>query len=202
MNFSDMKFEILESNGENYKVWKDGILLQLGVMDIDYAFETSDKALASILIMKFSSARFTSVTGVRDHINKIREIAAQIISESFLVHNILNTLPKNYAPFKISYNTHKDKWSLNELMAMCMQEEGRLTMEIGESALLTTQEKNSTHAKFKGKQKLHPKGDIKKESRCFFCKSKGHMKKNCDKYKKWLIKKGINKPAEASGSKA
>ncbi|CAO2827720.1 unnamed protein product [Amaranthus hypochondriacus] len=163
---------------------------------LDEQFETSDKALASTLIMKFSSARLTSVRGVRDHINKIRDIAAQLknlevdISESFLVHYILNTLPKDYAPFKISYNTHKDKWSLNELMAMCVQEEECLTMEMGESALLTTQEKNSTNAKFKGKQKLQPNGEIKKESKCFFCKSKGHMKQDCEKYKKWLIKKG------------
>ena len=25
---------------------------------------------------------------------------------------------------------------------------------------------------------------------CFFCKKKGHMKKDCPKYKKWLEKKG------------
>ena len=61
--------------------------------------------------MKFSSARLTSMRGVRDHINKIRDIAAQLknleidISEFFLVHYILNTLYKDYAPFKISYNT-------------------------------------------------------------------------------------------------
>ena len=54
----------------------------------------------------------------------------------------------------------------------------------------TTQEKNSTHAKFKGIQKLQPKGDIKKESTRFFCKRKRHMKKDYDKYKKWLVKKG------------
>lgn len=27
------------------------------------------------------------------------------------------------------------------------------------------------------------------EINCFFCKGKGHYKKNCEKYKKWLIKK-------------
>ena len=25
-----------------------------------------------------------------------------------------------YSPFKISYNTHKDKWSINELLATCV----------------------------------------------------------------------------------
>jgi ionotropic glutamate receptor len=59
--------------------------------------------------------------------------------ESFFVHYILNTLPQQYGPFKILYNTYKDKWSINELMTMCVQEERRLVMELGESAMLATQ---------------------------------------------------------------
>ena len=82
---------------------------------IDDQFVTSEKVLASTLIMKFSSLRLTSVKGVREHIMKMRDIAAQLkklevdMSETFLVHFILNTLPHQYRPFKISYNTHKDK---------------------------------------------------------------------------------------------
>ena len=92
--------------------------------------------------MKFSSLRLTSVKGVREHIMQMRDTMAQLkkleveISESFLVHYILNTLPNQYRPFKISYNTHKDKWSINELMTMCVQEEERLEMEMGESTML------------------------------------------------------------------
>ena len=99
---------------------------------IDDQFVTSEKALASTLIMKFSSLRLTSVKGVRGHIMKMQDLAAQLkklevdISESFLVHFILYTLPSQYGPFKISYNTHKDKWSINELMTMCVQEEESL----------------------------------------------------------------------------
>ena len=98
-------------------------------------FVTLDKALASTLIMKFSSIRIISVRGVSEHIMQIKDITAQLkklgldMSESFLVHFILNTLPHQYGPFKISYNTHKDKWSINELMTMCVQEEERLVME-------------------------------------------------------------------------
>ena len=67
-------------------------------------FITFDKALASIII-----------------------IAAQLkkleidMSESFLVHFILNTLLHHYGRFKISYNTHKDKWPINELMTIRVQ---------------------------------------------------------------------------------
>ncbi|KAL5823734.1 hypothetical protein ACOSQ4_021634 [Xanthoceras sorbifolium] len=163
---------------------------------IDEQFVTSEKALASTLIMKLSSQRLTSVKGVREHIMQMRDIAAKLkklevnISESFLVHYILNTLPQQYGPFKISYNTHKDKWSINELMTMCVQEEGRLLMEQSDNVMLATQGKGKIQANQKGKGKITPKADIKKESKCFFCKKKGHMKKDCAKFKKWLEDKG------------
>jgi ionotropic glutamate receptor len=66
--------------------------------------------------------KLTEVRGMRDHIMRTRDIAAQLknlkvtMSDSFLVHYILSTLPQQYGPFKIFYNTHKDKWSRpNEL---------------------------------------------------------------------------------------
>ncbi|XP_020271019.1 uncharacterized protein LOC109846207 [Asparagus officinalis] len=127
---------------------------------IDEQFETSYKALASTLIMKFSSTKLIGVQGAREHILKARDIAAHLnkleveMSDSFLVHYILNTLPHPYRPFMISYNTHKEKWSINELMTMCVQEEGRLFMEQGESsqsAHLAVQRKKKIQAKSKGK---------------------------------------------------
>ncbi|XP_059285633.1 uncharacterized protein LOC132039108 [Lycium ferocissimum] len=96
---------------------------------VDEQFETSDKARASTLITKFSSMKLTSVRGVHEHIMKMRDLAAQLktleveMSETFLVHSILNSLPPQYDPFKISYNSHKDKWSIDELMTMYVQEE-------------------------------------------------------------------------------
>ena len=162
MGFFDIRCDILELIRENYKMWKERILLHLGWMDIDYAirhekslavdddsepyeinlyerwersnrlnimfiktklsaairslmdhytrvkdllkaideqFKTSEKALVSTLIMKFSTLRLTGTKGVRDHIIQIGDIVAQLktleieMSETFLVHYILNTLP-------------------------------------------------------------------------------------------------------------
>ena len=82
---------------------------------IDEQFIILDKALASTLIMEFSFIRVTSVSGVLEHIMQVRDIAAQLkklgidMSESFIIHFILKTIPHKYGPFKISYNTHKDK---------------------------------------------------------------------------------------------
>ncbi|KAA8541366.1 hypothetical protein F0562_025315 [Nyssa sinensis] len=270
VKFSNVGCDIPELKGDNFKMWKEKVLLHLGWMDIDYAirkdeppivtnisteaeialyehwersngfsvmfiktkisvgirgsvdqhtkvrdllkaideqFVTSNKALTSTLIMKFCSTRLDTVRGVREHIMKMRDTAAQLkkleveISDSFLVHYILNTLPPQYSPFKISYNTHKDKWSINELMTMCVQEEGRLIMEMGESAMLATQGKNKSQAnkKGKGKEKLAPQADIKKDPVCFFCKKKRHVRKDCPKFQKWLEKKGYAKPKETGG---
>ncbi|KAL5781976.1 hypothetical protein ACOSP7_007005 [Xanthoceras sorbifolium] len=77
---------------------------------INEQFVTSEKTLASTL-----SLSLTSVKDVREHIIQMRDIAAQLnklevnMSESFHMNYILNTLPQQYGPFKISYNTHKDK---------------------------------------------------------------------------------------------
>ena len=162
---------------------------------IDEQFVIFDKDLASILIMQFSSTKLIWIRGVRDHIMRIRDIEAQLkslevtMSDTFLVHYLLKTLPQQYSPFKISYNTHKDKWSINELLTMCVQEEGRLMMEEGEKVNLTTfGKKRKDRAKIKGK--ILVQLGIKKESKCFFGKKKGHMKKDCSKFKIWLDKKG------------
>ena len=62
-------------------------------------FATSGKALVNTLLMQFSSTKLTGIRGVRDHIMRLRDISAQpktlevTMSETFLIHFILNTLP-------------------------------------------------------------------------------------------------------------
>ena len=63
-------------------------------------------------------------------------------------------------------------------------------MELGGSAFLTNQGKNKDQAKNKGKGKVPAQANIKKESKCFFCKKKGHIKKDCAKFQQCLKKKG------------
>jgi ionotropic glutamate receptor len=49
-----------------------------------------------------------------------------------------------YGLFKISYKTHKEKWSINELFTICVQEEKGLRLEKPESAHLVSQAKKMT----------------------------------------------------------
>ena len=62
-------------------------------------------------------------------------------------------------------------------------------MEQGESATLAMHRNGKSQANQKGKGKIPPHASIKKDSKCFFCKKKGHMKKECTKFQKWLADK-------------
>ncbi|KAF7820704.1 Retrovirus-related Pol polyprotein from transposon TNT 1-94 [Senna tora] len=138
LNISD--FQVPELDGDNYRLWKENIILQLGWMDVDYAIrkdeppaltDTSNKSEIDLYERWERSNRLTQL--------KTLEVE---LPDSFLVYSILNSLPPQYGPFKISYNTHKQKWSINEVLTMCVQEEERLLEEMGESAHLANQGKD------------------------------------------------------------
>ncbi|XP_057981134.1 uncharacterized protein LOC131166559 [Malania oleifera] len=162
---------------------------------IEEQFVSPDKALTSTLINKLLVMKHHKSKSVREHIKEMKDIAAHLksleikITESFFVHFILNSLSAAYGPFKISYNTHKEKWSINELLTICVQEEERLKHKNLESANFVT------HRKGQGKKgkgangkplKKKEKGSLKRNDHrdaCFFYKKKGHQKKDCLKYK-------------------
>ncbi|CAD5184495.1 unnamed protein product, partial [Musa acuminata subsp. malaccensis] len=52
-----------------------------------------------------------------DKVAKLKTLGMDV-DEYFLVQFILNSLPSQFGPFKIHYNTNKDKWDLNELTSM------------------------------------------------------------------------------------
>ncbi|WJZ96175.1 hypothetical protein VitviT2T_014886 [Vitis vinifera] len=156
--------------GDNFKIWKERILLQLGCMDIDYAirkdephkiidtstleeillyerweksnrlsvmyiktkisvgirgsieqhenvrellkaideqFVTSDKALASTLIMKFTSLKLTGIRGVREHIMEMRDIVAQL-KKVEIGNDILSSWLATYIGIYTSQDENQD----------------------------------------------------------------------------------------------
>jgi len=118
------------------------------------------------------------------------------ISEDLLIHLVLISLPAQFNQFKVSYNCQKDKWSLNELISYCVQEEERQKQDKTKSAHFASTSK----AKDKRKRSKDPKKEAAKgpeqkkqsqESKCFFCNKTGHVNKKCDKYHAWRAKKGM-----------
>ncbi|KAL6342571.1 hypothetical protein AAG906_012428 [Vitis piasezkii] len=135
-SISDIRCEVPELRGDNFKIWKERILLQLGCMDKDYAIRkyephkiTDTSTPEEILLYKRweKSNRLSMISpykrcmrthhGNEGHSGSIEETRGRNV-ESFL-----------------------DKWSINELMTMCVQEEGMLLMEQRESVMLVTQRK-------------------------------------------------------------
>ena len=51
-NFSNIKCDIPELKGDNYKVWKERIVLHLVCMDIDYAIRKDKPLLIPTLQLK------------------------------------------------------------------------------------------------------------------------------------------------------
>ena len=47
-NFSNIKCDIPELKGDDYKVWKERILLHLGCMDIDYAIRKDKPTITDV----------------------------------------------------------------------------------------------------------------------------------------------------------
>ena len=134
-------------------------------------------------------------------VTRLKALKLELL-EDILVHLVLISLPTQFSSFKISYNTQKEKWTLNELIAQCVQEEEILKQEKIESAhLVSISQGFGTNKKRMGdnkgkqtafswisKQKVQKKQD--KEITYFFCKKTGHMKKTCTKYTTWYEKKG------------
>jgi gag-polypeptide of LTR copia-type len=62
------------------------------------------------------NSKYNGTNGVREHVMMMNDMAAKlkdmdmIISEEFLVHFIMASLHAQFGPFKINYNTQKEKW--------------------------------------------------------------------------------------------
>ncbi|XP_071714297.1 uncharacterized protein [Rutidosis leptorrhynchoides] len=99
---------------------------------VEEQFKGSSKSHASTLILKMLSTKYDGVSGVREHIMMMNDMVSKLkgmdmeISEGFLVHFIMTSLPSQFAHFKINYNTQREKWKMSELIAMCVKEEEKL----------------------------------------------------------------------------
>ncbi|KAM2953239.1 hypothetical protein FF1_031642 [Malus domestica] len=185
-------------------------------------FKESEKAETGTFLTQLTSMKFDGVGSVREHILKMADLAKKLkdlevaVTDQFLVHMALNSLPAKYGQLKVSYNTLKDKWGIDELISMCAQEEDKLKTDKTMEVHFVQTEKgikapnagsvNAAYKKkkkvisslpikntntFKGSHKLKPVNtEIDKENECYFCKETGHMRKNCTGFKNWLVRKG------------
>ena len=76
--------------------------------------------------------KYDGVSGVREHImklvhyyNKLKSLKVEL-GESYLIWQVLESLPPQFDMLKTSYNTQKDEWIVDEMIAIITQEEESL----------------------------------------------------------------------------
>lgn len=104
--------------------------------------DITDKSVAGRLMRELSTMKFDWSVPIHDHVTSMMNLAAKInsmgmnVDEPFLVQFVMNSLPPEFGQFEVNYNTIKDKWNIQEVKAMLIQEEGRLKKNGGHSVHL------------------------------------------------------------------
>ena len=162
-------------------------------------FTGSSKVYATTLLRQFVNERYTG-GGIREHILRMSNMESKLrpldlgFKEPQMVHMVMASLPKQFENFVSNYNMLQEKWSFQQLIAHCVEEEERIKASNGGSINYVhhKQKKNfqpnngASSSKFKGKQPEVP------NNRCHHCKKEGHFKSDCpDFLKSIMAKKGI-----------
>jgi len=77
--------------------------------------QTADKSVVGTLMSTLITMKFEGSRTMYKHVIEMTNIATRLktlrmtMNENFLVQFILNSLPSEYGPFQMSYNTMKDK---------------------------------------------------------------------------------------------
>ena len=169
--------------------------------EIKNRFAKNEKSETSTLLENLISMKYKGIRNIREYIMEMSHLTSKLraykldISEDFLVHLVLISLPTQFKQFKVSYNYQKETRSLNELISHCVQEEEMLKQEKIESAHLVCISKDKRKKRKKDKEAAevpYPKKQHKENNvdSCFFCGAAGHKKKQCANYHAWHEKKG------------
>ncbi|XP_062104312.1 uncharacterized protein LOC133815491 [Humulus lupulus] len=99
---------------------------------IEERFAKNDKVEMTTLLGSLMTMKYNGQGNVREYIMEMHHIISRLktlkieLSDDVLVLMVLLTLPAQFNQFKISYNCQKEKWTLNELISHCVQEEERV----------------------------------------------------------------------------
>ncbi|CAM8880783.1 unnamed protein product [Rhodiola kirilowii] len=134
--------------------------------EFEKRFVENDKVKTSELLANLISMKYFGKGNVKEHIMEMSQLASKLkalkleISENLLVHLVLISLPSKYSQFRISYNCQREKWTLNELISFCVEEEEMLKHDKAANSKAPV---FNTHVT------------------CHFCEKTGHVKKKCPK---------------------
>ena len=163
-------------------------------------FEAKSRSKKIFYRRKLYSTRMQKGTDMTEHINFLKTIADQLeavedpVSEEDLVIISISSLPDEYNYLITALETiAEDKLTFNYVRDRLIHENDKLKNEKADDFLVKPSSSNQDALFTKGSKKS---ADTKK-IKCFYCKKKGHMAKDCFK-KKADMKK--NKEIEEKSS--
>ncbi|XP_074352366.1 uncharacterized protein LOC141691535 [Apium graveolens] len=96
---------------------------------IEQYFAKNEKAEMSNYLSKLVTMKYKRKGNIREYIIGMSNLAGKLkleLSDELFIHFVLISLPPQFGHFVVSYNNEKEKWTLNELISHCVQEEERL----------------------------------------------------------------------------
>ncbi|PRQ22270.1 putative transcription factor interactor and regulator CCHC(Zn) family [Rosa chinensis] len=171
---------------------------------IGLKFKENEKAEIHLLLDKLIKTKYEASGSVREHIMSIIQTTTRLrdlnvaFPDAFIIHICFENLPASFVPLRTAYFAQKEQWDLNELIAICVQEEELLKRDksisvnlvnkpnwkgknkaSGSNTIVASEGTNGTKAVKLGPKKFGGKGKKSGNFKCFFCKKEGHIKKNC-----------------------
>ncbi|KAK1600951.1 hypothetical protein QYE76_059128, partial [Lolium multiflorum] len=144
------------------------------------------------------SEHMLAMTG---HAKKLSDLGI-VIPNRLGINRVLQSLPPSYKNFVMNYNMQNMNKELPELFAMLKSAEIEIKKEhqvlmVNKTTSFKKQGKSKGKNKKSGKKAatppVKPKTVPKPDAECYYCKEKGHWKRNCSKYladlKSGLVKK-------------
>jgi hypothetical protein len=178
---------------------------KLYLKKVESQFTCSSKMHTSTIIKRLVTEKYSFSCGVREHILKMSNMASKLkpmdmwLKDEFLVHLVMSSLPKEFEPFEINYNSQPESWRIEKLIAMCVQEKERIKEVRGDSINQVKNNKkknffNSPQPKkryshdnktssFKGKAPMNEQDHMSKGV-CRHCKREGHYMNDCVEFLK------------------
>ncbi|KAK1628698.1 hypothetical protein QYE76_003013 [Lolium multiflorum] len=152
-------------------------------------------------IMEEGSSVSEHMLAMTGHAKKLSDLGI-VIPNRLGINRVLQSLPPSYKNFVMNYNMQNMNKELPELFGMLKAAEIEIKKEhqvlmVNKTTSFKKQGKSKGKFKKGGKKAatppMKPKNGPKPDAECYYCKEKGHWKRNCSKYladlKSGLVKK-------------
>ncbi|KAK1629066.1 hypothetical protein QYE76_003381 [Lolium multiflorum] len=158
-------------------------------------------AMGVSCMMEEGSSISEHMLAMTGHAKKLSDLGI-VIPNRLGINRVLQSLPPSYKNFVMNYNMQNMNKELPELFAMLKSAEIEIKKEhqvlmVNKTTSFKKQGKSKGKFKKGGKKAatppMKPKNGPKPDAECYYCKEKGHWKRNCSKYladlKSGLVKK-------------